>query len=89
MDTFDHKPRLNLDSGKPVPSFGLRADETKRWLRRHDLAPAPPGRPQGRSWQRAKHPHDTWEVDAADQKRLADGRMICWLWWLMNARGQR
>ena len=52
----------------------------QRWLRRHDLAPAPPGRPQGRScWQRAEHPHDTWEVDAADQKRLADGRMICWL----------
>jgi hypothetical protein len=28
VDTFDYKPRLNLDSGKPVPSFGLRADET-------------------------------------------------------------
>lgn len=28
VDTFDHKPRLNRDSGKPVPSFGLRADET-------------------------------------------------------------
>src|SRR5271157_3656143 len=28
VDTFDHKPRLNPYSGKPVPSFGLRADET-------------------------------------------------------------
>ncbi len=28
VDTFDYKPRLNRDSGKPVPSFGLRADET-------------------------------------------------------------
>ncbi len=51
----------------------------QRWLRRSDLAPAPPGRPQGRSWQRAEHSHDTWEVDAADQKHLADGRMISWL----------
>ena len=51
----------------------------QRWLRRHDLARAPPGRPQGRSWQRAEHPHDTWDVDAADQKRLADGQLICWL----------
>ena len=28
VDTFDHKPRLSRDSGKPVPSFGLRSDET-------------------------------------------------------------
>ena len=33
----------------------------------------------GQYWQRAEHPHDTWEVDAADQKRLANGRMISWL----------
>jgi hypothetical protein len=29
VDTFDYKPTLNRDSGKPVPSFGLRPDETK------------------------------------------------------------
>ncbi|MFO0891337.1 MAG: DUF1501 domain-containing protein [Isosphaeraceae bacterium] len=28
VDTFDYKPRLQSDAGKPVPSFGLRADET-------------------------------------------------------------
>ena len=28
VDTFDHKPRLSRDHGKPVPSFGLRPDET-------------------------------------------------------------
>ena len=28
VDTFDHKPRLNREHGKPVPSFGLRPDET-------------------------------------------------------------
>jgi hypothetical protein len=28
VDTFDYKPRLNREHGKPVPSFGLRPDET-------------------------------------------------------------
>jgi hypothetical protein len=28
VDTFDYKPKLNRDAGKPVPSFGLRPDET-------------------------------------------------------------
>ena len=29
VDTFDGKPRLNREHGKPVPSFGLRPDETR------------------------------------------------------------
>jgi hypothetical protein len=29
VDTFDHKPMLRERNGKPVPSFGLRDDETK------------------------------------------------------------
>jgi hypothetical protein len=28
VDTFDYKPTLSRDSGKSVPSFGLRAEET-------------------------------------------------------------
>lgn len=28
VDTFDGKPRLNREHGKPVPSFGLRQDES-------------------------------------------------------------
>jgi hypothetical protein len=28
VDTFDYKPVLNVRHGEPVPSFGLRADET-------------------------------------------------------------
>ena len=28
VDTFDYKPALNEHHGKPVPSFGLRSDET-------------------------------------------------------------
>jgi hypothetical protein len=29
LDTFDPKPRLNKEHGQPIPSFGLRPDETK------------------------------------------------------------
>jgi hypothetical protein len=29
VDTFDYKPRLQQDSGKDVPSFGLRPDEAR------------------------------------------------------------
>jgi hypothetical protein len=29
VDTFDYKPELNRQDGKPVPSFGLRSDETR------------------------------------------------------------
>ena len=28
VDTFDYKPALNQNHGKPVPSFGLRSDES-------------------------------------------------------------
>jgi len=28
VDTFDYKPILNREAGRPVPSFGLRPDET-------------------------------------------------------------
>lgn len=51
----------------------------QRWLRMHGLAPAPPGRRQRGCWQRAELPHDTWQVDAADQKRLAGGQLASWL----------
>src|SRR5437660_3524439 len=29
LDTFDPKPKLTADHNKPMPSFGLRPDETK------------------------------------------------------------
>jgi hypothetical protein len=29
LDTFDPKPKLNADHNKPMPSFGLRPDESK------------------------------------------------------------
>ena len=29
LDTFDYKPKLQADHNKPIPAFGLRADESK------------------------------------------------------------
>jgi len=29
LDTFDYKPRLRADHGRPIPAFGLRADEAR------------------------------------------------------------
>jgi hypothetical protein len=29
LDTFDYKPRLRADHGRPMPAFGLRPDETR------------------------------------------------------------
>src|SRR5579864_874080 len=29
LDTFDPKPRLRAENGKPIPAFGLRPDEAK------------------------------------------------------------
>ncbi len=48
VDTFDYKPALNRYHGKPVPSFGLRSDETHdRPL--HGLAVSVPGRAASRA----------------------------------------
>ena len=64
-----------MDVGAEIPS-----DRTlQRWLRRHGLAPAPSGRRRAESRHRAQRPHAVWQVDAADQKRLATGEMISWL----------
>lgn len=64
-----------MDVEAEIPS-----DRTlQRWLRRNGLAPAPPGRRRAESRHRAERPHAVWQVDAADQKRLATGEMISWL----------
>jgi hypothetical protein len=52
----------------------------QRWFRRAGLLPAPSGRRAGpRSYQRAQQPHDVWQMDAADQVALQNGRQVCWL----------
>jgi hypothetical protein len=66
---------VRMDLRYEIPSVRT----IQRWLRLRDLAPAPPGRPRRGGWQRAEHPHETWQVDAADQKRLASGGMASWL----------
>ncbi len=43
VDTFDYKPALNKYHGKPVPSFGLRSDESgkhRSWALRSGFASA-------------------------------------------------
>jgi hypothetical protein len=50
----------------------------QRWLRQAHLAPAPAGR-KGPHRPRSSAPHERWQVDAADQLRLAGGRLVSWL----------
>lgn len=51
----------------------------RRWLSRLGGEPAPPGRRPTTNSARAGHPHEVWQMDAADQKRLQTGQMISWL----------
>lgn len=51
----------------------------QRWLRRLRSDPAPPGRRPVSDSQRARRPHDIWQMDAAEQKRLKSGQQISWL----------
>jgi len=64
------------DPANPIP-----AERTlQRWFRRAGLLPAPSGRRAGpSSYQRAQQPHDVWQMDAADQVALQNGRQVCWL----------
>ncbi len=72
--------RIRVELSLSNPESALPSVRTiQRWLLEHGLAPAPPGRRRATAWQRAQNPHDTWEIDAADQKRLANSHMISWL----------
>src|ERR1700675_508066 len=51
----------------------------QRWLQRAALAPAPPGRRPARDACRARRAHQGWQMDAADQMRLANGQGVSWL----------
>jgi hypothetical protein len=51
----------------------------QRWFRRVGLASAPVGRRLGRSDQRAKSPHEIWQMDAKEQVRLACQERVSWL----------
>jgi hypothetical protein len=43
------------------------------------LNPAPAGRRRGRPDPRAQQPHETWQIDAADQMKLAGTGQASWL----------
>lgn len=43
------------------------------------LNPAPAGRRRGGPGRRAERPHDTWQIDAADQMKLVDTARASWL----------
>jgi transposase len=51
----------------------------QRWLQRAAVSPAPSGRRPTSDASRARHPHETWQMDAADQIRLARGQLASWL----------
>ena len=51
----------------------------QRWLRRLRETPAPSGRRPVHESQRARRPHETWQMDAVEQKRLRSGQQISWL----------
>src|SRR5262249_45604289 len=51
----------------------------ERWCRRCHHPPAPAGPPPPTPPPRARHSHDVWEMDAAEQKRLATRALVSWL----------
>jgi hypothetical protein len=51
----------------------------QRWFVKAGLGPAPAGRKPGPERRRATRPHGTWQVDAAEDIGLADGKRSCWL----------
>jgi hypothetical protein len=51
----------------------------QRWLEQAGLGPAPSGRRPSLDTPRAGHPHEVWQVDAAEQVRLRSGQRVSWL----------
>jgi hypothetical protein len=51
----------------------------QRWFGRQHLPAADPGRRPPAEADRATVPHDTWQMDAVEQLRLASGQGVCWL----------
>jgi hypothetical protein len=62
------------------PVQGLPSARTlQRWFQRAALSPAPSGRHSGSPTKRAQRTHEVWQMDAADQVALRDGKLVCWL----------
>jgi len=72
--------RVILTNSKKYPAKQIPCQRTfERWLARLGEPSAPPGRRPEAQRDRAKHPHEVWEIDAADQMRLRSGAQASWL----------
>jgi transposase len=72
--------RLRVELTHKFPHETLPSERTLgRWLCALGETPAPPGRPAKFEYVRASSPHDVWQVDAGEQKKLASGKMVSWL----------
>ena len=72
--------RMRIELAKNFPDRDVPSERTlQRWLREHGKPPAPAGRPVGTKRPRSTQVHEVWQMDAAEQKRLATGAMISWL----------
>jgi hypothetical protein len=72
--------RLLLELETLSEGVALPSERTlQRWLHQEHCDPAPAGRPGRDSVLRATRPHQVWQVDAAEQKRLGNGQMFSWL----------
>jgi hypothetical protein len=70
------------------PGDSLPGERTlQRWFRRARQPAAPPGRKPPAARAAAAGPHDVWQMDAAEQVPLADGRQISWLRWVDEFSG--
>ena len=73
-------PLIRVLLGHDFPATALPTARTlQRWFHDHGLGPAPKGRRPQPNPDRAAHPHDVWQMDAAEQVRLGNGRRVSWL----------
>lgn len=72
--------RLLVQLKKLLANHDLPSERTlQRWLRHEGEHPAPAGRPPQERRPRSTVLHEVWQIDAAEQKRLANGSLISWL----------
>jgi len=60
---------------RPIPS----SRTLRRWLRQEGTSPPPRGRRPIAEPDRARHPHDVWQMDASEDIPLNTGQRVCWL----------
>ena len=79
-------PRVARRGPAPGRLAQLAGDPTLVPGRRVGTRP-PAGRRAAASTSRAEKPHQTWQIDASEHIRLADGAEVCWLRILDEATG--